>query len=122
MIDGEPNLMNVKANLLLLLGYIASAAYSQSTGGVGNDGSVSPPKSGCGFDRTHAIVMRVKEYRPWKLPNPLEKTIQFRVGTVVSVSRREQSWSCVTGSIETLGVWTTRAGWMRSSQLEALPH
>jgi hypothetical protein len=113
--------MNVRANLLLLFVFIASAAYSQSIGVAGNDASVSPPKSECRYDRTLVIVMRVKEYRPWEFSSPLEKTVQFSVGTVVGVSRNEQSWSCVTGSIETRGGWTTRTGWIESSQLEALP-
>lgn len=122
MIDVRSNLMSIRANLLLLFVSIASAAYGQSIGVTDSDASVPPPKSACIYDRTHVIVMKVKEYRPWKFRNPLQKTIQLPVSTVVSVSRSEQSWSCVTGSIETRGGWTTRTGWMPSSQLEARPH
>lgn len=113
--------MTVRAKLLLLFISIASPAYSQSIGGAVGDTAVSPPRSACIFDRTHVVVMRVKECQPWKFSNPFEKGIQLPLGTVVSVSRSDQSWSCVTGSIESRGGWTTRTGWVPRSQLEVLP-
>lgn len=115
-------MMNIRASLLLIFVCIGSATYCQSIGVADNHVSVPPIKRGCVFDRTRAIFMKVKEHRPWEFPNFLENTVQFPVGTVVTVSRSEQSWSCVTGPVKTPSGWTTRTGWMKSSRLEPLTH
>lgn len=114
--------MKVTAILAIGLFWVVSAVFGQNSHGTGNYPVLSPPKALCEFDRTHAVVMRVKSSAPsLDFSSSLEKPIYFPVGTLVSVSRREQSWSCVTGSIHTPNGHSTRTGWMQSSQLDTVP-
>ena|SRR5271165_254449 len=80
----------------------------------------SLPTHVCRYDRAHAIVMRVRE-SPLDLSLSAMDKVHFPVGTVVSVNKRQQSWSCVTGSIQTPEGWKARTGWMESSYLEPIP-
>lgn len=114
--------MKVGAGIFFGLCCAVSTSLGQSKSGTGADSVPPLPKTLCRFERTHAVVMRVKEGAPWDFSASLEKPIHFPANTVVSVSRRERSWSCVTGSIQTHNGWTTQIGWMQSSQLEELPH
>src|ERR1700739_293892 len=110
--------MKVSASIFLALLCVVSTSVGQSNSRAGNDAVAPLPKAQCSFDRTNAVVMRVKEPAPLDFSASLEKPIRFPVGTVVSVSHRERSWSCVTGSFQTPNGWSTRTGWMQSSQLE----
>jgi hypothetical protein len=80
----------------------------------------SLPTDYCNYDRTHAIIMRVKESHLDLSLSSMDK-VHFPVGTIVSVNRRQQSWSCVTGSVQTPEGWKARTGWMESSYLEPIP-
>jgi len=114
--------MKVGAGIFFGLWSAVSTSLEQSNSGTGADSVPPLPKTLCRFERTHAVVMRVKEGASWDLSVSLEKPIHFPANTVVSVSRRERSWSCVTGSIQTSNGSSTQTGWMQSSQLEELPH
>jgi hypothetical protein len=76
------------------------------------------PRTACRYDRL-SIVQRVKaapsiEIPRFDLSSLFAHRVFFRTGTLVGVSRREGSWSCVTGGSP------SRTGWLRSSQLEAV--
>jgi hypothetical protein len=114
--------MKVSASIFFGLFCAVSTSLGQNNSGTGVDSVPPLPRTLCRFERTHANVMRVKEVAPPDFSASFEKAIRFPVNTVVSVSRREQSWSCVTGSIQTPNGWSTQTGWMQSSQLEELPN
>jgi hypothetical protein len=112
--------MEVSASILIALFCAVSTSVGQNNSRAGNDAVEPLPTAQCSFDRTKAVVMRVKKPAPLDFSASLEKPI--RLGTVVSVSHRERSWSCVTGSIQTPNGWSTWTGWMQRSQLEELAH
>ena len=112
--------MKVNAGIFLGLLCAVSASMGQSNSRAGNDVVLPLPKTQCRYDPAYSVVMRVKESAPLDFSASLEKPIRFPVGTLVSVSRRERSWSCVTGSIQTSTGRSTRTGWMQSSQLEEI--
>ena len=102
---------------------LLSAVSSVSGAGVHpleSDPARSIPTDLCKFDRVHARLMQVEE-SPLDLSQSSIDKVHFPAGTVVSVNKRQQSWSCVTGSVQTPQGWKSRTGWMESSYLEPIP-
>jgi hypothetical protein len=110
----------VASILLCTISLIPAFAQQNSP----NQVSEPLPKTRCQFERTEAVLRKVK-------PSPVddllrfdqaalrEQRVFFRAGTLVSVSRRVGLWSCVTGpmDIPTSGS-PFRTGWMKTDLLE----
>ena len=93
----------MKASVFIFFGFLCavSASMGQNNARADNVGITPLPNTQCKFDRANAVVMRVKESAPVNISASLDKPVHFPEGTFVSVSRRERSWACVTGSIQT---------------------
>lgn len=57
--------MKVGAGIFFGLCCAVSTSLGQSKSGTGADSVPPLPKTLCRFERTHAVVMRVKEGAPW---------------------------------------------------------
>jgi hypothetical protein len=88
------------------------------------------PNKPCKYERL-SVLRRVKEPAKYQLdltfpPELSDLTYTFPVGTIVSVGKQQESWSCVygskyTGSMSTQDGWERFSGWIPTSQLEKSP-
>lgn len=83
-------------------------------------GQPALPGSDCRYDRVRVILRQVQTISPIDLSAALMKPVRFPIGTIVSVSKQEESWSCVTGPVRKSNRWVTRTGWLQTSLLGSL--
>jgi hypothetical protein len=101
---------------LLALPWCAAAQPAPTN----ESGQLALPNSDCRFDRVRVMLRQVQAIAPIDLSAALMKPVRFPIGTVVSVSKQEESWSCVTGSVQKSNGWVTRTGWLQTSLLGSL--
>lgn len=111
--------------------FILLCALAMSSAGAQEPGSklnAEPPlpKSPCRNDG-HSFTARVarapsiEELTRFDLSGLFGHRAYFRTGTLVSVSRREGQWSCVTGPfVASSGSSFLRTGWMQTTLLESI--
>jgi len=114
--------MKIRSTFAIVLFSAVSVVSGQDPHGLENRPPRSQPWNVCRLDKARGTLMLVKE-SPLNLDLSLslDEDIHFPVGTVVIVNKRQQSWSCVTGSIQMPEGWKSRTGWMESSFLEPIP-
>ena len=104
---------------VLPLGIIFAAATAT--------GFAQPPIPGdaCRYDRTRASLRQLRGPASFSLGENLNQdrvSLGFHVelGTLLSVSREERGWSCVTGTVYVSGKAEPRSWWLESSRLQRI--
>lgn len=106
----------MRTAVAFLLGVLTLPALVQDSQPSASD----PPKSICRYDRLGPI-RRVNAESSFEELSHFDdaRHVFFPAETMVTVSRQEGSWSCVTGSSDrTTSGSPVRTGWMPTSQIE----
>lgn len=109
------------ARAVLLTAMVACTAGAQQNPVDQTEPAV--PRSVCRYERLSAIRQvkldpPVEDLSDFFLSSIVEHRVYFRPGTIVTVSRREGSWSCVTGPwLVASSGWPFRTGWMKTALL-----